>query len=172
MALQRAQESRPVKKFSSGDSLAFRSLMSRFNAAVDDAALHDASRLFKLFHWFKGSVAAMIDSFRTRNKPTRAPAQNLRMCLGHQATQWCRSSESFWRETLLRRMIIRLTCSSTASSSLQIRQRHRLGSATCSTVSTTALRSLKNVSLISRKDGGERITSIKYLLALDLPSLI
>ena len=63
MALQRAQESRPAKKFNNGDSLAFRSLMSRFEAAVNDAALDDASRLFELFHWFEGPAAAMIDSF-------------------------------------------------------------------------------------------------------------
>ena len=63
MALQRAQESRPAKKFNNGDSLAFRSLMSRFDAAVGDDALDDASRLFELFHWFEGSAAAMIDSF-------------------------------------------------------------------------------------------------------------
>ena len=63
MALQRAQESRPAKKFNNGDSLAFRSLMSRFDAAVNDAALDDASRPFELFHWFEGSAAAMIDSF-------------------------------------------------------------------------------------------------------------
>ena len=48
MALQRAlvlsQELRPVKKFLSGDSLAFCSLVSRFDMAVNDDALDDASR--------------------------------------------------------------------------------------------------------------------------------
>ena len=83
MALQRAQESRPAKKFSNGDSLAFRSLMSRFNAAVNDAALDDASRLFELFHWFEGSAAAMIDSFaslpdaKQAYKSARAELENV-----------------------------------------------------------------------------------------------
>ena len=63
MALQRAQASRPAKKFASGDSLAFCSMMSRFDMAVNNDALDDASRLFELFHWFEGSAAAMIDSF-------------------------------------------------------------------------------------------------------------
>ena len=63
MALQRAQASRPAKRFESGDSLAFRSLMSRFDMAVNDEAIDDASRLIELFHWFEGSAATMIDSF-------------------------------------------------------------------------------------------------------------
>ena len=63
MALQRAQASRPAKRFASGDSLAFRSLMSRFNMAVNDDAIDDASRIIELFHWFEGLAATMIDSF-------------------------------------------------------------------------------------------------------------
>ena len=63
MALQRAQASRPAKRFESGDSLAFRSLMSRFDMAVNDDAIDDTSRLIELFHWFEGSAATMIDSF-------------------------------------------------------------------------------------------------------------
>ena len=37
--------------------------MSRFNVAVNDNILDDASRLFVLFHRFEGSAAAMINNF-------------------------------------------------------------------------------------------------------------
>ena len=94
MALQCAQELRLAKKFNDGDSLAFRSLMSRFNAAVNNAALDDASRLFELFHWFEGSAAAMIDSFASlpdaEEAYARARQELNKVFVGRQATQWFR----------------------------------------------------------------------------------
>ena len=74
MARQIVKESRPSRKYSSGNPIEYRNTIARYELAVNNPGMSARGKLLELSHWFSGHAGEVVECYAAHRDPDVAYA--------------------------------------------------------------------------------------------------